>query len=142
MNSSNIDKKISDLRRDVVMLRKKKELKDLQEEKDFLKKDLETDELQYWKYRGRNNEVEHEVESSFRAELGSYKTFIVLSIFVDVFFVFTILAVIQKSKLDKFPVSELSKDLQNSYNNWDAVFFLPLLLKILLLCWFVTTYVS
>lgn len=62
--------------------------------------------------------------------LKNYKTYVILSIFLDFFFVFTILSLTESSKIKKQIYSWKEED-KLSFNTWHTVFVIVIFLKII-----------
>ena len=72
-------------------------------------------------------------KSTFRSLLSTYKIYIVLTIFLDFFFIFTILCFSQRSKLIKLSRKPIPLELKISYKNWNTAFIIILIAKAVLI---------
>lgn len=112
-----------------------KSQQELEEEVQSLK-----EEIKDLKYEKRIEALENKLEqkqpptgdSEFVEKLGNYKTYIVLSIFLDFFFIFTIMVFIRDSQLERIKKNQdVSSDLKNSLTNWRIFFVIIFILKII-----------
>lgn len=81
----------------------------------------------------KNDNVKENVdEVFFNNQLSEFKTFTILSIFLDFLFIFTIFGFIRKSYLDKNK-ELVNFEYKNSYSNWNTLFLIIIFLKLALI---------
>lgn len=79
-----------------------------------------------------NDDSTKEGDQEFSAKFNDYKTAIVASIFLDFFFIFTIIAIVKSSQLDNISKQKkVSVNLLNSLSTWRAIFVVIFILKVI-----------
>ena len=71
----------------------------------------------------------------FRSKLSSYQLFVLLSIFIDILFIFTIQSFHYQKELNKLVDEEGVMDHQkDSFSTWKTIFTVGIVVRILLFC--------
>lgn len=98
------------------------------------------EEVRDLKYEKRIESLENKLEqkqhseesSEFIEKLGDYKSYIVLSIFFDIFFLFSVLVFVTDSHLETIKKQyEIEPKLKNSFSNWKTFFIIIFIFKII-----------
>jgi len=70
-------------------------------------------------------------DAEFSSLMGTFRIFVILSIILDILFIFTILAFVKKGEL-KAKAPYVSAQLQSEFNTWSKILIIGLVVRIVL----------